>query len=114
MANLKSYSLLLISALGIFVLYTLTANSYPTTAASTPTSTSASIMSQYIVTLKENADDSAITKVKESIQKLGGEIVSEYSLIKGFVIKLPEIHTDSVKKLDSVATFEEDQEVKIQ
>ncbi|ODQ59970.1 hypothetical protein WICANDRAFT_62546 [Wickerhamomyces anomalus NRRL Y-366-8] len=65
----------------------------------------------FIVTLKENA---SAAKFKEGLSKLGGEITHEYTLIKGFAVKLPGFHADSLKKHDEVATVEEDKEVKTQ
>ncbi|OUT23099.1 hypothetical protein CAS74_001407 [Pichia kudriavzevii] len=56
----------------------------------------------YIVTLKENA---AVENFKKAINAIGGEIGHEYSLIKGFSIKIPSIR---------INTIEEDKEVKIQ
>ncbi|KAG0671201.1 transcriptional regulator swi6 [Pichia californica] len=51
-------------------------------------------------------------KFKESVKALGGEIQHEYSLIKGFSIKLPSIHATTLGKDEHVSTIEEDQEVK--
>lgn len=63
----------------------------------------------FIVTLKENCSPE---KFKESVKALGGEIQHEYSLIKGFSIKLPSIHATTLGKDEHVSTIEEDQEVK--
>lgn len=63
----------------------------------------------FIVTLKENCSPD---KFKESIKSLGGTIQHEYSLIKGFSVKLPSVHAASLKKHEDVNTVEEDQEVK--
>lgn len=68
----------------------------------------------YIVTLKETASDSDVSAVKSKISEVGGKIVDEFSLIKGFLVKLPDIHTDSIKAHDQVLNVEEDQEVHIQ
>lgn len=76
-----------------------------------------SIMSDlksYIVTLKQTVTDADVSSFKQKITELGGSISSEFLLIKGFAIKLPSIHTDSIKDHDHVATIEEDKEVKIQ
>jgi hypothetical protein len=43
---------------------------------------------------------------------LGGEIQHEYSLIKGFSIKLPSIHASKLEANDNINTIEEDQVVK--
>lgn len=68
----------------------------------------------YIVTLKEDASDSQSSTVKSKISELGGSIVNEFSLIKGFVAKLPSIHSSSIGDHEAVATIEEDKEVHIQ
>ncbi|ODV84586.1 hypothetical protein CANARDRAFT_29114 [[Candida] arabinofermentans NRRL YB-2248] len=68
----------------------------------------------FIVTLKETCTDPAIAKFKSSLEALGGEIQHEYSLIKGFSVKLPSIHSQALQENDAVATVEEDQEVKTQ
>lgn len=71
-------------------------------------------LKSYIVTLKDSVSSADIESVKKSITDLGGSIVSEFSLIKGFVTKLPAIHTDAILKHEHVANVEEDKEVKIQ
>lgn len=68
----------------------------------------------YIVTLKETASLADISQIKSKISDLGGKIVDEFSLIKGFLVKLPAIHTDTIKDHDQVLNIEEDLEVKIQ
>ncbi|ESW97345.1 hypothetical protein HPODL_05295 [Ogataea parapolymorpha DL-1] len=69
----------------------------------------------FIVTLKENCSDPAVAKFKEGIKAVGGEIQHEYSLIKGFSVKLPSLHVDSLlHKNENVATVEEDQQVHTQ
>lgn len=59
--------------------------------------------------------DADVSTIKKSISALGGNIVHDYSLIKGFAVKLPS--SLSIEKLrgmhgDSIATIEEDKEVK--
>lgn len=71
-------------------------------------------LTSYIVTLKESTTNSQLSSIKDHIASLGGEVTSEFSLIKGFVAKLPEIHTDSVKKQENVLSVEVDGEVKTQ
>lgn len=71
-------------------------------------------LKSYIVTLKESVSDADISSFKQKISDLGGSIYNEFLLIKGFAIKLPAVHTDSIKDHDHVATIEEDKEVKIQ
>ena len=63
----------------------------------------------FIVTLKETCSPE---KFKESIKALGGEIQHEYSLIKGFSIKVPSIHASTLGKDENINTIEEDQVVK--
>jgi hypothetical protein len=70
-------------------------------------------LKSYIITLKESASDADVSYVKHQITKLGGTITTEYSLIKGFAAKLPQIHAESLKTEAHVSTIEEDQEVKI-
>lgn len=70
----------------------------------------------FIVTLKDQVPDVDVSKIKESISKMGGSITHEFSLIKGFTVKIPEsLHIDSIKKQhsDSIANIEEDKEVHI-
>lgn len=44
----------------------------------------------FIVTLKENAPEEEIKKFKHSIGELNGSITHEFSLIKGYTVKLPD------------------------
>lgn len=44
----------------------------------------------FIVTLKENAPADEINKLKHSISELDGSVTHEFSLIKGFTVKLPD------------------------
>lgn len=69
---------------------------------------------RYIVTLKEDASTEIVDKVKSQVTLLGGQVVDEFSLIKGFLAKLPPVHIDSLKSHDGVANIEEDKEVHIQ
>lgn len=71
-------------------------------------------LKSYIITLKETASDTDVSQLKNQISKLGGEITTEYSLIKGFVAKLPEINAESIKLDSNIVSIEEDKEVKIQ
>ncbi|KGK39928.1 hypothetical protein JL09_g867 [Pichia kudriavzevii] len=61
----------------------------------------------YIVTLKENA---AVENFKKAINAIGGEIGHEYSLIKGFSIKIPSISASELHKTEGINTIEEDKE----
>lgn len=72
-------------------------------------------MSSYIITFKDHIKEADASKIKSAISSLGGSIVHEYSLIKGFAVKLPEsVHIDKIKQLygHSFANVEEDKEVK--
>ncbi|KAK6454961.1 uncharacterized protein RJT20DRAFT_53980 [Scheffersomyces xylosifermentans] len=84
-----------------------------TTADNTSTATMSNLKS-YIVTLKETVSDADYSGLQATIKQLGGEVTSQFSLIKGFVAKLPEIHTSAIEKHDQVLSVEEDKEVKIQ
>ncbi|KAG5420053.1 hypothetical protein I9W82_001933 [Candida metapsilosis] len=68
----------------------------------------------YIVTLKDDTSDQEVESIKSKIKDLGGEITNEFSLIKGFAVKLPQIHADSLHKVNQIATVEEDKEVHTQ
>lgn len=70
-------------------------------------------LKNYIVTCKETASDADVSTVKSKVGELGGSVLSEFSLIKGFVASLPEIHTDTIKSHEHVFNIEEDKEVKI-
>lgn len=70
----------------------------------------------FIVTLKDSVPEGEVSKFKESIDRLGGSITHEFSLIKGFTVKLPEeLHINKLK--DSfgsiISNVEEDKEVSI-
>ncbi|VUG18011.1 PBI2 [Brettanomyces bruxellensis] len=66
----------------------------------------------FIVTLKEQTAAPAVAKFKNAVAALGGSIEHEYSLIKGYVVKLPSIHAEKLNKDENVASVEEDKEVK--
>lgn len=68
----------------------------------------------YIVTLKDSASDAEVNGVKEKVSSLGGSVVMEYSLIKGFVAKLPEVHAALLKDHEHVHSVELDKEVHTQ
>lgn len=68
----------------------------------------------FIVTLKDSASDADLSGVKKKVTDIGGKVESEFSLIKGFVAKLPLIHASSIKEDSAVLNVEEDSEVKIQ
>lgn len=68
----------------------------------------------YIVTLKEEASDADVSSVKLKVSDLGGKVVDEFSLIKGFLVHLPESTAKTLQDHQHVANIEEDKEVKIQ
>lgn len=68
----------------------------------------------YIVTLKDSASDADTASVKLKVSELGGKIVDEFSLIKGFLVDLPASGAAFLLSHQHVATIEEDKEVKIQ
>ncbi|QLG72471.1 hypothetical protein HG535_0D01790 [Zygotorulaspora mrakii] len=71
----------------------------------------------FIVTLKDSAPDIEVEKFKKTVGNLGGSITHEFSLIKGYTVKLPEeLHINKLKDgFDSmIASVEEDKEVSIQ
>lgn len=68
----------------------------------------------YIVTLKETSTDADVSTVKLKISEFGGKIVDEFTLIKGFVAKLPAIHSLAIADHEHVLSIEEDREVHIQ
>ncbi|CAN3504193.1 protease B inhibitor 2 [Diutina catenulata] len=68
----------------------------------------------YIVTLKETASDADVANLKQEIQKNGGNVTSEFSLIKGFAVQLPDLAAQTVKDNANVLSVEEDKEVRTQ
>ncbi|CAD6572048.1 MAG: hypothetical protein ASARMPREDX12_000348 [Alectoria sarmentosa] len=71
---------------------------------------------QYLITYPKDAPQSDLDDYKHAITTAGGQILHEYELIKGFVVKasaqaLDTIHTLSPKY---APTVEEDQTVTIQ
>ncbi|KAK4467216.1 protease propeptide/inhibitor [Cladorrhinum samala] len=71
-------------------------------------------MPSYIVTLKDDATDEQLAEAKEQAREQGGEITHEYSLIKGFAVKFPEGHVQTLESHPSVNSVEPDQEVRTQ
>lgn len=70
----------------------------------------------FIITFKDHVPESDMLTIKSSIASLGGDIVHEYSLIKGFSVKLPEtLSIEEIKDIHggSIANIEEDKEVKV-
>lgn len=71
-------------------------------------------LKSYIITLKETASDTDVSALQSKVKELGGEIGSQFSLIKGFTAKLPSIHTSTIEGHENVLAIEEDKEVKVQ
>lgn len=70
----------------------------------------------FIVTLKDSVPEGDVSKFKESVNHLGGSITHEFSLIKGYTVKLPEeLHINKLKDNFSsiISNVEEDKEVSI-
>ncbi|KAF2034281.1 hypothetical protein EK21DRAFT_57043 [Setomelanomma holmii] len=70
-------------------------------------------MPQYNVTLAKDASDSDLDKAKQHVKDQGGEIVSEFSLIKGFTAKIPDDAVSTLQSNDKI-TVEADGEVRTQ
>lgn len=68
----------------------------------------------YIVTLAESCPHDDAAKLKLQVSEKGGKIVEEFSLIKGFVVKLNAPLADFIKDHHFVHSIEEDKEVHIQ
>ncbi|OBA24234.1 hypothetical protein METBIDRAFT_34250 [Metschnikowia bicuspidata var. bicuspidata NRRL YB-4993] len=68
----------------------------------------------HIVTLKETASTEDVNSLKLKIAEQGGVILDEFSLIKGFSVKLTQPVADFIKNHHLVNSIEEDKEVKIQ
>ncbi|ABN66419.1 predicted protein [Scheffersomyces stipitis CBS 6054] len=126
MPSSRSLLYLVIAVVTVFLIYTqtcdttlpakLTTTAAPVTPVATTSNTSTEMadLKSYIVTLKETISDADYSGLQAKINELGGEVTSQFSLIKGFVAKLPPIHTSAIESHDSVLTIEEDKEVKIQ
>ena len=71
-------------------------------------------LKNYIITLKESATSVDVDSLKKKVQDFGGQIPNEFSLIKGFSAKLPEVHSKLLEGHEHVATIEEDKEVHTQ
>lgn len=68
----------------------------------------------YVVTLKDTASAEDVDSFKLKIGLLGGKVIEEFSLIKGFLVKMPKVAADSVLDHHLVHSIEEDKEMKIQ
>ncbi|KAI8941564.1 hypothetical protein NX059_002779 [Plenodomus lindquistii] len=70
-------------------------------------------MPQYNVTLNKEASKEDLEQAKQHVKDQGGEIVSEFTLIKGFTAKIPDDVVSTLKSNDKV-TVEHDGEMKTQ
>ncbi|KAJ4364652.1 hypothetical protein N0V83_009249 [Neocucurbitaria cava] len=70
-------------------------------------------MPQYNVTLNKDASKDDLDKAKQHVKDQGGEIVSEFSLIKGFTAKIPDDAVSTLQSNDKI-TVEADGEVRTQ
>ncbi|CAO2653728.1 uncharacterized protein K460DRAFT_269852 [Cucurbitaria berberidis CBS 394.84] len=70
-------------------------------------------MPQYNVTLNKDASKDDLEKAKQHVKDQGGEIVSEFSLIKGFTAKIPDDAVSTLQSNDKI-TVEADGEVRTQ
>ncbi|EAT86927.1 hypothetical protein HBI56_138230 [Parastagonospora nodorum] len=70
-------------------------------------------MPQYNITLAKDASNDDLEKAKQHVKDQGGEIVSEFSLIKGFTAKVPDDAISTLQSNDKI-TVEHDGEVKTQ
>ncbi|KAK4112080.1 protease propeptide/inhibitor [Canariomyces notabilis] len=71
-------------------------------------------MPSYIVTLKDEATDEQVQKLKDEVKSQGGEIKHEYSLIKAFSVSYPEGTVQALGSHELVKEVEQDQEVRTQ
>ncbi|KAF2849682.1 hypothetical protein T440DRAFT_451941 [Plenodomus tracheiphilus IPT5] len=70
-------------------------------------------MPQYNVTLKKDASKEDLEQAKQHVKDQGGEIVSEFTLIKGFTAKIPDDAVSTLQSNDKI-TVEYDGEVTTQ
>ncbi|CCH59436.1 hypothetical protein TBLA_0B06100 [Henningerozyma blattae CBS 6284] len=70
----------------------------------------------YIVTLKDTVSEASVNSFKQSVQEIGGKIVDEFTLIKGFTVELPgtvQIQSLEEKNSETIQTVEVNGEVSI-
>ncbi|CAL5868139.1 uncharacterized protein PFLUO_LOCUS2363 [Penicillium psychrofluorescens] len=70
-------------------------------------------MPLYNVTLKKDSPPEELERAKQDVQKKGGAIKHEYSLIKGFTAEFPEDHVGTLES-DEHIHVEQDGEAKTQ
>ncbi|KAI9926447.1 hypothetical protein ASPWEDRAFT_176582 [Aspergillus wentii DTO 134E9] len=70
-------------------------------------------MPLFNVTLKKDSPHEELSKAKEEVQKQGGTIQHEYSLIKGFTVEYPPDHVNILESSDHIHV-ERDGEVRTQ
>lgn len=71
----------------------------------------------FIVTLKKSVPEKEVKEFIDSVNGVGGQIVHEFSLIKGYSIKMPDKLSMSSFKSEHnnvIETVEEDKEVHTQ
>ncbi|KAK9454294.1 hypothetical protein V1511DRAFT_503305 [Dipodascopsis uninucleata] len=66
----------------------------------------------YIVRFKPETSDEEVAKVKKNLVDSGAEIEHEYTLIKGFSVKLPDTEVSILSTNPFIEDVEKDQEVK--
>lgn len=64
-------------------------------------------MPQFNVTLNKDASPEDLEQAKQQIRDQGGEIVSEFTLIKGFTARLPDDAVSTLQSNDKI-TVEHD------
>ncbi|KAF2821127.1 hypothetical protein CC86DRAFT_449050 [Ophiobolus disseminans] len=70
-------------------------------------------MPQFNITLAKDASNDELEKAKQHVKDQGGEIVSEFTLIKGFTAKIPDDAVSTLQSNDKI-TVEADGEVTTQ
>lgn len=103
---------LLLFVAAIFSYYTFFSSSSSASLLSSPATMSDH--KSYIITLKDTASDADVSSIQKKVTDVGGEVTSQFSLIKGFAAKLPAFHADSISKNEHILAIEEDKEVHIQ
>ncbi|KAJ5319178.1 uncharacterized protein N7506_011882 [Penicillium brevicompactum] len=71
-------------------------------------------MPTYLVTAKKDASPEQVAATKQHAKDQGGEILHEYSLIKGFSVSFPEDAVTTLESHEHVDHVELDKEAEIQ
>ncbi|KAJ3403604.1 hypothetical protein HDV05_007707 [Chytridiales sp. JEL 0842] len=74
--------------------------------------TGSAVLKKYIIMLKESTTDSAVSSFIDKVKGLGGEVVREYKILKGFTITLPSNLVSTLENEEDVDVIEEDSEVR--